>query len=452
MQFAGQRTDLELNLVGDPVNILVRMSEDVLPSPAAVAVTKITPQDTLRDGILEAEFCHKVTEEIFTLGTVAVGYNTVRFDDEFMRATFWRNFYDPYEWEWKDGRSRWDMLDVVRLVRALRPEGINWPVTDDGKPTNRLELLTKLNGLEHAHAHDALSDVYATIAVARMIREKQPKMFEYLFKMRGKNEVKKLVNLEDKKPFVYASGRYSSEHNKTTVALPLVPGRNGNVLVYDLRYNLGEMNGQVTTLEGAHQNVCDSKILGEEKSAGPARSMFPIVKELCYNKCPAVAPIGVLDNNDGWEKIGLTPEVVQENLKTLLEHPEFAEQMRSEYENRSEFPEAIEPEAALYDGFLDDTDRIKVAAVRNADGNKLADFHPDFHDPRLPELLLHYKGRNFPESLSEAEVAKWEEYRRARLERQAPKFLKELEEVYKKDEFIAEELKLYFENVFASDY
>ena len=452
MQFAGQRTDLELNLVGDPVNILVRMSEDVLPSPAAVAVTKITPQDTLRDGILEAEFCHKVTEEIFTLGTVAVGYNTVRFDDEFMRATFWRNFYDPYEWEWKDGRSRWDMLDVVRLVRALRPEGINWPVTDDGKPTNRLELLTKPNGLEHAHAHDALSDVYATIAVARMIREKQPKMFEYLFKMRGKNEVKKLVNLEDKKPFVYASGRYSSEHNKTTVALPLVPGRNGNVLVYDLRYNLGEMNGQVTTLEGAHQNVCDSKILGEEKSAGPARSMFPIVKELCYNKCPAVAPIGVLDNNDGWEKIGLTPEVVQENLKTLLEHPEFAEQMRSEYENRSEFPEAIEPEAALYDGFLDDTDRIKVAAVRNADGNKLADFHPDFHDPRLPELLLHYKGRNFPESLSEAEVAKWEEYRRARLERQAPKFLKELEEVYKKDEFIAEELKLYFENVFASDY
>ncbi len=180
--------------------------------------------------------------------------------------------------------------------------------------------------------------------------------------------------------------------------------------------------------------------------------MFPIVKELCYNKCPAVAPIGVLDNNDGWEKIGLTPEVVQENLKTLLEHPEFAEQMRSEYENRPEFPEAIEPEAALYDGFLDDADRVKVAAVRNADGNKLADFCPDFHDPRLPELLLHYKGRNFPESLSEAEAAKWEEYRRKRLERQAPKFLKELEEVYKKDEFIAEELKLYFENVFTSDY
>jgi exodeoxyribonuclease-1 len=425
MQFAGQRTDAELRPIGEPVNILIKMSEDALPSPEAIMVTKITPQMTLADGVSEAEFCRYAVEEIFTPETVAVGYNTVRFDDEFMRALFWRNFYDPYEWQWKDGRSRWDMLDVVRMVRALRPEGINWPFTEDGKATNRLELLTKLNGLEHAHAHDALSDVYATIAVAKMIREKQPKMFEYLFKMRGKNEVKKLVNLEDKKPFVYVSGRYSSEFNKTTVAFPLTTSRNGNILVYDLRHNL--------------ERVADV-------------SIFPVVKELCYNKCPAVAPMAVLDNNDGWDKIGLSRETVQKNLEILLKHPEFAEQMRSEYESRPEFPPAIEPEAALYDGFLDNTDRIKVAAVRNADGNKLADFHPDFHDPRLPDLLLHYKGRNFPESLSETEAKKWEEYRRARLERMAPKFLESLKKIYTQDEFVAEELKLYFEDVFALDY
>lgn len=425
MQFAGQRTDAELRPIGEPVNILIKMSEDALPSPEAIMVTKITPQMTLADGVSEAEFCRYAVEEIFTPETVAVGYNTVRFDDEFMRTLFWRNFYDPYEWQWKDGRSRWDMLDVVRMVRALRPEGINWPFTEDGKATNRLELLTKLNGLEHAHAHDALSDVYATIAVAKMIREKQPKMFEYLFKMRGKNEVKKLVNLEDKKPFVYVSGRYSSEFNKTTVAFPLTTSRNGNILVYDLRHNL--------------ERVADV-------------SIFPVVKELCYNKCPAVAPMAVLDNNDGWGKIGLSRETVQKNLEILLKHPEFAEQMRSEYENRPEFPPAIEPEAALYDGFLDNTDRIKVAAVRNADGDKLADFHPDFHDPRLPELLLHYKGRNFPESLSETEAKKWEEYRRARLERMAPKFLESLKKIYTQDEFVAEELKLYFEDVFALDY
>ncbi|MBR2994033.1 exodeoxyribonuclease I [Candidatus Saccharibacteria bacterium] len=423
MQFAGQRTNMDLEPIGEPVNILVKMSEDALPSPGAIMVTKITPQDTLRDGVSEAEFAKYVTEEVFVPNTIAVGYNTVRFDDEFMRALLWRNFYDPYEWEWKDGRSRWDVLDVVRLTRALRPEGIEWPFREDGVPTNRLELITKLNGVAHEHAHDALSDVYATIAVAKLIRDKQPELFGFLLKMRDKKEVKKLVNLEDKKPFVYASGRYANEFNKTTVAFPLTSGRNGNVLVYDLRYNLEEVS-----------------------------EYFPIVKELCFNKCPAVAPLGVLEKNDGWGKIGLTRETVEGNLQILLKHPEFAEQVRSEMENRPEFPPAIEPEAALYDGFLNDRDRIKVAAVRNAGENKLADFHPDFIDERLPELLLHYKGRNFPQSLSESEIAKWEEYRRTRLERLAPKFLAELNKVYEKDEYIGEELKLYFESILAEDY
>ena len=425
MQFAGQRTDMNLKPLGEPVNVLVRMTDDVLPSPSAIMVTKITPQQTLRDGISEVDFCHYVTEEIFTPNTIAVGYNTVRFDDEFMRAILWRNFYDPYEWEWKDGRSRWDMLDVVRLTRALRPEGIEWPFTEDGKPTNRLELLTKLNGLSHEHAHDALSDVYATIAVAQMISEKQPELFKFLLKMRDKNEIKRLVNLEDRQPFVYTSGRYANEFNKTTVAFPLTSGRNGNVLVYDLRYNLDDL----------------------DKS-----NVFPMVKELCFNKCPAVAPLGVLDKADGWNKIGLTKEQIEENLQILLQHPEFAEAMRSQYENWPEFPKAIEPEVAIYEGFLDDRDKIKVAAVRNANAEDLADFHPDFHDERLPELLLHYKGRNYKKSLSESEMKKWEAYRRARLERLAPRFLEELNKVYAQDEFIGEELKLYFESLFDTEY
>ena len=431
MQFAGQRTDMDLNPIGEPVNILVKMTDDALPSPGAIMVTKITPQKTLLEGITEASFATFVSQEIFTPGTIAVGYNTVRFDDEFMRACFWRNFYDPYEFEWKDGRGRWDMLDVVRMTRALRPEGIEWPFTEEGKPTNRLELITKLNGVAHEHAHDALSDVFATIAVAKLIKGKQPELFNYLLKVKGKNEVKKVINLENKRPVVYSSGRYSSEFNKTTVVFPLTSGRNGNILVFDLRYNLEEL-------------------LKENKNE--TFVSFPKIKELCFNKCPAVAPIGVLEKNDGWKKIGLDKETVEENLKVLLKHPEFAEQMREEYEKEPEFPKAVEPEAALYDGFVSDIDKIKVAAVRNADENKLADFHPDFHDPRLAELLLHYKGRNFPKSLSESEALEFEKYRRERLERQAPKFLAELEKVYKEDEFIGEELKLYFESLFDTDY
>ena len=418
MQFAGQRTNIGLEPIGEPVNILVKMTDDALPSPGAIAVTGITPQQTLMDGISEAEFCKYITEEVFVPNTIAVGYNTVRFDDEFMRATLWRNFYDPYEWQWKDGRSRWDILDVVRLTRALRPEGIKWPFREDGKPTNRLELITKLNGVSHEHAHDALSDVYATIAVAQLIRDKQPKLFDYLLKMRDKKEVRRLVNLENPQPFVYASGRYSNDHNKTNVVFPIAPGRNGNMLVYDLRHNLSDIDPE---------------------------NCYPIVKELCYNKCPAVAPMGVLESSDGWNKINLTPEIVQKNLDTLLKHPEFAEQMREQYENRPEFPPAIEPEAALYDGFLNDRDKIKVAAVRNAKSSRLADFHPDFIDERLPELLLHYKGRNYPETLSDQEMETYESYRKNRLERQAPKFMAELEKV--NDDFIKQELLLYMQSL-----
>ncbi len=420
MQFAGQRTDENLEIVGEPVNILVKMSEDALPSPGAIAVTGITPQQTLMDGLKEADFCKYVIEEIFVPDTIALGYNTVRFDDEFMRAILWRNFYDPYEWEWKDGRSRWDLLDVVRMTRALRPDGIKWPFNEDNKPTNRLELLTKLNGLEHMHAHDALSDVYATIAVAKMIRKKQPEIFNFLLKNRDKKEVQKYVNLDDKRPFVYTSGRYESKFNKTTVVFPLTTGRHGNILVYDLRYNLGELDPE---------------------------KIFPVVKEICLNKCPAIAPLGVLEKADGWAKIDLSPETVEKNLQTLLKYPEFAEKMRSEYEIDREFPAAEEPEAAIYDGFLDEVDRIKVAAVRNASVNQLADFHPDFQDDRLDELLLHYKGRNFPETLSENEMQKWEEYRRSRIKKQAPGFLKELQILYQKNDFLAEELKLYFESL-----
>lgn len=425
MQFAGQRTDMNLNPIGDPVNILVKMNEDTLPSPYAIMVTKITPQSTLMDGFTEAEFCKYATDEIFTPSTIAMGYNSVRFDDEFMRHIFWRCFYDPYEWQWKDGRSKWDLLDVVRMTRALRPEGIEWPFTSEGKATNRLELITKLNGISHEHAHDALSDVEALIDVTRLIKEKQPKLYEWLFKMRDKKAVQQLVNLEKPQPFVYSSGRYSSANDKTTVAYPIAPAKNGNVLVFDLRQNLDELLAQ------------------EEPK------FFPVVKELKYNHCPAVAPLGVLEQEDGWKKIDLTKEQVEANKKALLARPDFIEKMRTENEERAEFPPAIDPESALYDGFLDNADKTSCNAVRRATLNDLADFHPDFHDPRLPDLLLHYKARNFEKALTGSEHKKWDEYRMSRIKAKQNEYIKAIQDLAAKgaDSFVLEELQLWYQSL-----
>lgn len=456
MQFAGQRTDSEFSPIGEPQNILVKLDEDTLPDPYAIMVTGITPQSTLQDGMPEHEFCRYFIEEIATPGTTIMGYNSVRFDDEFMRHTLWRNFYDPYEWQWKDDRSRWDILDVVRMTRALRPEGINWPVASDGHSTNRLELITKLNGIEHEHAHDALADVVALIEVTKLIKAHQPQLFDFLYRMRNKRAVADLVNLDHPQPFVYASGRYSSKHEKTTVAYPVAPAENGAVLVFDLRYNADELLSQEKAARKAGE--ADPKKPWHEREPWE-KNYFPIIKKLQYNRCPAVAPLGVLEKENGWEKIDLTKETVEQNLRSLLKHPELVQAVAAK--TKRDFPTSDDPDSALYDGFLEQQDRILCAAVRNNDENDLADFHPRFTDERLTELLLHYKGRSYPTSLDADETAKWEEYRLQRLRRQAPRFLDELQKInaqlakgeplngksLSECQYLAEELMLWYQSL-----
>ena len=449
MQFAGIRTDMALKAIGEPYNVLVKLNDDTLPSPEALMVTQITPQQTTEEGYTEAEFSEILTKEVFTEDTIAVGFNSIRFDDEFIRHLFWRNFYDPYEWSWRDGRSRWDLLDVVRMTRALRPEGIEWPVTDDGKAINRLELLTKQNGIDHFKAHDALSDVEALIAVTGLIRAKQPQLYEYLLKMRDKNEVKKLVNLDEKNPFVYTSGRLDSEHEKTTVAFPLTQGKNGNIVVYDLRYD------PTPFLELDQKKLATIFYTKWEDRQKDGYLPLP-VQEFQYNQAPAVAPLGVLEQQDGWGKIHLSIEQIEAHKKLLLAAPHFAENVRSIFENRQEFKRAKDPEAQLYDGFVAEGDRMRIEAVRNASERELADFNPQFIDERLDPLLLHYKARNFPKTLSETESVAWEKWRSEKITSELPSFMKSLQEILatEKDDskqFVLQELQLWAESVLPSD-
>ncbi len=442
MQFAGQRTDESLKPIGEPVNLLVRLSDDILPEPYAITVTGITPQMTLADGLTEPEFARFVSEEVFTPNTVAVGYNNIRFDDEFIRHTFWRNFYDPYEWAWSDGRSRWDMLDVVRMTRALRPDGVKWPVDENGGATNKLELLSKANGLDHAKAHDALSDVEALIGLARLLKDKQPQLFDYLLTLRSKNEVAKLVNLENPKPFVYASGRYGKEHDFTTVAFPLALGSKPNsVLVYDLRYD-------PTNFLGATPQALASTMFAD-RELRQQEGFVPLpVKELTYNKCPAVAPLGVFDAASQ-ERLHLSLETVEKHLKLLTANPTFGEAVRTAVEMREPYAPSTDVEGQLYDGFMPDADKAKCAAVRSADGHSLADFHPNFVDDRLGELLLRYKARWFADSLAEDERKTWEEYRKTKLTASFPAYMETLSKLANtsKDTYLLEELQLWAESI-----
>jgi exodeoxyribonuclease-1 len=455
MQFAGRRTDLQLRTIGEPVNELITLTPDILPNVDAILITGITPQQTIAEGRSEPDFLRLFHEEIAVPGTIFVGYNTVRFDDEFMRFLQYRNFYDAYEWQWQDNRSRWDLLDVVRMTRALRPEGIEWPFDVNGKPTNRLELLTALNKLEHAHAHDALSDVEATIGVARMILNHQPKLFEFLLSYRDKRKVSELVMT--KEPFVYTSGQYPSEFDKTTVVAMVTehPKKQG-ALVYDLRHDpLQYKDMTPTELADAWKWTRD-----ENKQRLP-------VKTLQANRCPAVAPLGVLDEKSR-ERLQIDMEQIKIHHKALQSMKDFPTKLRKalellETQRQLEFAANEQTvDAQLYDGFFDNQDKQNMRVVRAADPKELGELNLHFDDNRLEALLPLYKARNFPKTLSTEERLAWDAFCRHRLldggpSSQLAKYFQRIQEVAThghltgEQEYLLEELKLYGESIMPAE-
>jgi exodeoxyribonuclease-1 len=457
MQFAGQRTDTDLNPVGEPVNVLIKLTPDILPDPGAIMITGITPQQTLAEGVTEAEFLKLFYAEVATPGTTFMGFNTIRFDDEFMRYLMYRNFYDAYEWEWSDNRGRWDLLDVVRMTRALRPDGIEWPFAPDGKPTNRLEFLTSVNKLGHDKAHDALSDVHATIAMARLIREKQPKLFEHLLKLRSKQAVKELVL--QSQPFVYSSGRYGSDYLHTTAALLLAPHPEQDAaLVYDLRVDPADFINKTPAELADHWRF----------SKDPEHVRLP-VKTLKYNRCPAVAPLGVLDEA-AQKRLELPLEMIKKHRETLLENrEEFAKKifeavrlLDEEREKRQAelFSDGRQVDERLYDGFFGTSDKTEMRKIRAAKPEELSGLNLK-GDERLGQLLPLYKARNYPAALTTEERQVWDAYCKSRLQDGAnsrlAQFAKNLEvctETFgKTDEkrYLLEELQLYAESIVQID-
>lgn len=407
MQFGGQRTDLDLKPIGEPDNFLIKLGTDVLPQPDAILTHGITPQKTITEGIGEPQFLTFLTEQIAAKGTIFVGYNNIRFDDEFIRFSLWRNFFDAYEWQWQQDSSRWDLLDVVRMTRALRPKGIEWPYGADGKPTAKLEAVAAINKLGHDSVHDALSDVAASIAVARLIKLKQPKLFDFLLGLRKKNEAEVLVN--SRQPLLYTSGRYPSDNLKTTVAI-MVGSRadRPGALMYDLRTDPTDFI-ELTPAELA-------KLWSDRRAEAP---YFP-VKTLSYNRCPAIAPLSVLDQ--------ATIKRLQLDMKKVAKHQRQIAKASDFGDNLNKALAAVQPpkqprlvvsedevDGLLYDGFVSPTDKTKMSVVRAASDETIAGLALDFDDERLKVLLPLYKARNFPESLSEKETVAWQNFRHRRL-------------------------------------
>jgi exodeoxyribonuclease-1 len=407
-QFAAIRTDARLQPIGEPLSFFCRPADDLLPSPAACLLTGITPQRAEREGIVEAEFAARVHEEMIRPGTCAVGYNSLRFDDEFVRFLLYRNFHDAYEREWRHGNSRWDLLDLARLAYAMRPEGIRWPMREDGQASFRLEDLARANGLVHERAHDALSDVEATLALARLFRDAQPRLFDYYLGFRNKQRAAALLDYASMTPVLHVSGRFPAARRCAALVLPLAahPSIANRVLVCDL-------DPDPQALIDLDPDAIADRLYtpAADLPEGEARVAL---KEIHLNRCPALIELRHLGDADV-ERLGLDLERAQAHAARLRSSEGIAEKVRSVYARRGT-REPADADQALYDGFPEERDRARLIEVRRASAEVLARNRIEFVQPRYTELLFRYRARNWPETLSAPEHERWEAYRKHRLD------------------------------------
>ena len=406
-QFAGVRTDAELNEVDAPLMLHCQPPRDALPDPESCLLTGILPQHCAEVGRPEREFAAAIEAQLARPGTVGVGYNSIRFDDEVTRHLFWRNLIDPYAREWQNGCGRWDLLDVVRTTWALRPEGIEWPTHDDGRPSFKLEHLSAANGLAHEAAHDALSDVRATIALARLVRARQPRLWDFCLKLRRKEAV--IDELGVGRPVLHISGMYPAERGCMALVWPLAPHptNKNEVIVWDLAKDPGEL----FTLGPAA--ICERLYTrGEDLPEGVTR--LPL-KTIHLNKSPIVIANLRTLSAERAAHFGL-------DLDQGLRHADLAATrgatMAGIWPEVYARPEPASPpdvDEDLYGGFVGREDRRRLERLRLMSGEQLAEARSAFDDGRLEELLFRYRARNFEPTLSDGDRARWQEHRRARL-------------------------------------
>ncbi|HZX28676.1 MAG TPA: exodeoxyribonuclease I, partial [Telluria sp.] len=392
-QFAAVRTDAELNEIGDPVMLYCQPAPDFLPDPQSCLITGITPQQCLEWGVPEHRFAAAIEQAFAQPGTIGVGYNTIRFDDEVTRFLFWRNLIDPYAREWQNNCGRWDLLDVVRMTYALRPEGINWPRHPDGRPSFKLEDLARVNGLLHEAAHDALSDVRATIALARLIRDKQPRLFDFCLSLRSKERVAQEIGLHlepaRRQPILHVSGMFPADRGCLGLVWPIAthPTNRNEVLVWDCAHDPEE-------LFALDADTIRLRMFTRSDALPEGMTRLP-VKSIHMNKSPMlVANLRTLSPEMA-QRWGMDLDLGLKHAARFASGPDMSATWTQVYQRAHEAA-AVDVDEDLYGGFVGNNDKRTLAALRKETPEQLAAQHPHFEDARLAELLFRYRARNFP--------------------------------------------------------
>ncbi|QJR79481.1 exodeoxyribonuclease I [Alteromonas pelagimontana] len=406
-QFAAVRTDTDLNPVGKPINIMNQIANDYLPQPEACLVTGITPQLTLRDGMIEAEFARQIHEAMSLPNTCVAGYNSIRFDDEVSRYLFYRNFYDPYGREWRNGNSRWDIIDLVRACYALRPEGIEWPLREDGSPTFKLEELSKANNLDHGRAHDALSDVYATIALAKLIKTCQPKLYDYMYSLRSKHNVLDKFDLSKPSVLLHISSRLPAAQGCCTWVMPVAmhPHNPNAVIVIDLAKSPDVLVNE--PVEEIRERLYSSQEdLGDVSRPG--------LKLIHINRSPFITTAKAMTPENA-QRLGMDRETCLANFKVLAAVPDIVDKAVAVYQQENDNTQYDADHALYSGGFINNEDRRWCDDVLQSAPEMLDTLGERTQNIQLRTMLFRYRARNYPQTLTVDETRRWQAHRKARL-------------------------------------
>ena len=392
-QFACVRTDVDFNIIDESKVLFCYPPVDYLPNPEAILITGITPQRTFIEGYNEFYFSKYIHTILNTGDTCIVGYNNIRFDDEITRNIFYRNLIDPYDWSWKNGNSRWDLLDVLRAYYAFRPKGINWPTNKFGMPSFKLEDISKANGISHFLVHDAISDVYATVSLAKLLKETNKRLFQFLFQNRSKKILLRLININKMQPVFYISGLFGATRSNVSLIVPILwHPRNNNILIcIDLMKNIFSLTTYLNT-------ICKKQV--------NYNKIFSLGLLFVYiNRCPILAPVNCLSQKD-LNRLSINYKYCCENLHSLKKLVLLKNRILFflNYENAVISKDI---DLKIYDAFFCNQDKIKINILHQK--LPLNNFNDKilYHDNRINEILFRCKARNFPYFLNRHEKVIW---------------------------------------------
>ncbi|MGN0907959.1 MAG: exodeoxyribonuclease I [Bullifex sp.] len=386
-QMAGIRTDADLNIIGEPLVLYQRPSPDYLPSIDACLLTGITPQTAMEKGVDEVEFLSAILKEFTQPDTTVTGFNSIAFDDEFIRNDLYKNLFDPYRREYTNGCSRWDVINLVRACHDLSPEGINFcHKTESGNTSFKLVHLTEDNGIEQVGAHDAMVDVYATINVTKLIKQKHPDLYSWYYRIHTKNEVKKLIDIQNHTPLLLTCVGFTSPSGCTRPVAPIFI-RDNTVHAFDLTKDASALR----------------EASGDEMFRTEGMVRFAL------NKAPYLAPMQVLKKNGRTERLGLSMSTVERNLDIIKKDETLIRRLA---EASGEFRnEAQDPELLLYDDvFTSKRDTLNLSILQNTKPADKLYKNIIFDQNKYHELLFRQMGRNWPQFLTDEQKKLWKNY------------------------------------------